>query len=75
MQEIPLQEYLKDKSNSQAKLAEAVGCHQTLISKLFRTGRNIKVLIYNDGKAELCEETVGESQRTVIKKKLIPDKS
>ncbi len=60
MQETSLAKYLE--TNSQAKLAEAVGCHQTLISRLFRTERKITVVTYDNGKVELREDKIHASK-------------
>lgn len=47
MEKIPLSEYLKE--NSQEKVANLIGVHQTAISKAVRTGRKIFLIPGQNG--------------------------
>lgn len=53
MEKISLADYVADKG--QAKAADAIGVHQTAISKAVRTGRAIFVKTNQDGSVEAEE--------------------
>lgn len=53
MKEVQLDEYLK--SCSQSELADAVGCHQTAISRMVRVKRPMFVVVHDNGQIELIE--------------------
>jgi predicted transcriptional regulator len=53
MTEVPLIEYLRNKS--QAQLADEVGCHQTAVSRMVRVNRPMFVVTHSDGRVELIE--------------------
>ncbi|MGV8769547.1 Cro/CI family transcriptional regulator [Pseudomonas aeruginosa] len=53
MEKKSLADYVKE--NGQAKAADAIGVHQTAISKAIRTNRRIFVTTFPDGKVEAEE--------------------
>ena len=55
MTEIALHEYLELPNMTQQLLAEAVGCHQTAISRMLRVKRPMFVVTNPDGSIELIE--------------------
>lgn len=54
MKTIPLSEYLAD-VGTQQMLADAIGVQQSAVSQMARSGRNIEVVIYDDGRIEARE--------------------
>ncbi|KQN63654.1 hypothetical protein GKQ23_10815 [Erwinia sp. E602] len=53
MEKIPLGDYVRE--NGQAHAADAIGVHQTAISKAVRVGRKIFITRLPDGKVEAEE--------------------
>tara|TARA_Y100000815_G_scaffold272699_1_gene302163 strand:- start:1026 stop:1229 length:204 start_codon:yes stop_codon:yes gene_type:complete len=54
MKKIPISEYLAD-HGTQQDLASALGVNQSAVSQMVRSGRNIEVTIYADGRIEANE--------------------
>lgn len=61
MEKIPLSDFVKE--NGQANAAEAIGVHQTAISKAVRVGRKIFVTRLPDGKVTAEESRPFPTQR------------
>ncbi|NNS07303.1 Cro/CI family transcriptional regulator [Erwinia sp. JH02] len=62
MEKIPLADYVKQ--NGQAKAADAIGVHQTAISKAVRVGRKIFITTLANGKIEAEEHRPFPSTKT-----------
>ena len=54
MQKISLIDYLSDKSQKEA--AMKFGCHQSAVSQMFTSGRNIFVEVDDSGNFVKCKE-------------------
>jgi DNA-binding transcriptional regulator YdaS (Cro superfamily) len=54
MKTVPLSEYLAEIGTQQV-LANALGVQQSAVSQMARSGRNIEVIIHEDGRIEAQE--------------------
>jgi len=54
MKTVPLSEYLAEIGTQQV-LANALGVQQSAVSQMVRSGRNIEVIIHEDGRIEAQE--------------------
>lgn len=54
MKTVPLSKYLAEIGTQQA-LANALGIQQSAVSQMVRSGRNIEVIIHEDGRIEAQE--------------------
>ena len=54
MKTVPLREYLAEIGTQQV-LANALGIQQSAVSQMVRSGRNIEVIIHEDGRIEAQE--------------------
>lgn len=55
MNKVSLADYLAN-HGTQEKLAEGLGCNQSAVSQMQRSGRKIFVVIHEDGRLEAIEE-------------------
>jgi DNA-binding transcriptional ArsR family regulator len=53
MKRIPLSEYVSE--HGQTKTATDLGMYQSAVSKALKSGRNVTVLVYENGKVEAEE--------------------
>ena len=54
MTRYPLQQYLETQG-TQKSLAAALGVQQSAVSQMLRSGRNIEITVYEDGRLEANE--------------------